>query len=150
MTAPRKTPGVATTLSITPSGGALTPLGNLVKIKPASPDCDEIDATNLSDSWAETLLSIPDAGECEFTINWDADDTGHAALWTNFTATNPITKAAALWTITFNDTKITTPTTVTFSGGVKSFPWDEIDLKKLVTVPVVVRITGPITISPAA
>lgn len=159
MTAPRKTPGAGTTLSITPATafsagtytyGTLTPLGNVVKIKPSSPDCDEIDASNLADAWAETLLSIPDAGELEFTINYDAADAGHEALWTNFTNTNPILKAGAKWTVTFNDVLTTTATTVVMTGGVKSFPFDEIDLKKLVTVPIVVRLTGQIIITPAA
>lgn len=142
-------PGLATTLSITPKSGTLTSIGQLVSIKPASPEKEEIDTSHLGSTAMEYLLSIPDNGELEFTVEWDANNAGHQALWTNFTDTSPTDAAAALWTITFNDKVTTAGTTVTFNGAVKSFPWDEIELKKVVTVSITVRITGPITITPA-
>jgi hypothetical protein len=145
----RYVPGQGTTLSITPNGGSLTAIGHITSIKPASPEREEIDVSNLGSTWMEYLLAVPDGGELEFTIEWDSTDAGHAALWTNFTDASPTDAVKALWTVAFNDLKLTTATTVTFNGAVKSFPWDEIDLKKIVTVPIVVKVTGAITITPA-
>jgi hypothetical protein len=147
-TTPKYVPANGTTLSITPSGGTLTAIGQVVSITPASPEREEIDVSNLGSTWAETLLSIPDAGTLEFTIEWDSTNAGHADLWTNFIA-DPITGAKALWTVTFNDKVATAGTIVTFSGQVKSFPWDELENKKVATVKLSVRITGAITITPA-
>jgi len=142
-------PALATTIAITPKAGVLTALGQVVKIKPANPKKDPIDTTDLSSAWMEALLSIPDGGECEFTILWDSTNAGHAAVWTNFTDASPTDAMAALWTITFNDKVTTEGTTVTFNGAVSAFPWDELDVKKVSTVPVTVKITGAITITPA-
>lgn len=149
MSTKKVVPGLATTIAITPNGGSLQTLGQVVKIKPAAPKADEIDTTDLSSTWEEAMLSLPAGGECEFTILWDSTNAGHQAVWANFTDVSPTDKMKALWTITFNDKIVTSGTTVTFAGGVSAFPWDEIDVKKPVTVPVTVKITGPITITPA-
>lgn len=142
-------PALGTTFAITPKAGVLTALGSVVKIKPPHSKRDSIDTTDLLSVWAEALLSIPDGGECEFTILWDSTSAGHQAVWANFTDASPTDAMGALWTITFNDKGTTSGTIVTFNGAVSAFPWDELDIKKAVTVPVTIKLTGAITITPA-
>jgi hypothetical protein len=95
------------------------------------------------------LVSLPGAGSLTFTIEWDATNTSHAALWTNFTDASPTDAVKALWTVTFNDKIATAGTTVTFNGAVTEFPWDEIDIKQVAKIDLTVSITGAITITPA-
>ena|SRR5487761_1768306 len=142
-------PALGTTIAITPKAGVLTALGSVVKIKPPNAKKESIDTTDLSSAWMEALLSIPDGGECEFTILWDSTNAGHQAVWANFTDVSPVDAMGALWTITFNDKGLTSATIVTFNGAVSAFPWDELDIKKAVTVPVTIKITGAITVTPA-
>lgn len=145
----RYAPGNLTSLSITPSGGSITAIAQIIKITPPGGSREEIDVTDLLSTAAERLLSIPDWNGLKFTLNYDADNAGHAAVLTNFNA-DPITGMKATWTITLNDIKLTTATTISFSGQCSEHTYGEIENKAVATVDVTVSVTGAVTITPAA
>ncbi len=102
-----------------------------------------VETTTLADEVKTFLATIRDSGEAQFTIEWDP--AIHAGLWTahqNGVKTPP--DVLYEWEIAFRDEN---DTTATFEGILTKFPWDEIDVESVVTIPITIKISGEIDIT---
>lgn len=118
--------------------GTYTALGQVQKITPPSGEMGTVELTNLASTAKEFAATIYDGGEAEFTIIWLPGDSTHAQVWTNH-------KAGTLsdFTMTWSNAS-----TAQFYGIITKFPWDEIDVESVQTIPVTIKISGDVTLTP--
>jgi hypothetical protein len=134
------TPGKGTLLKLKISS-SYTSLGQVTKITPPSMEMGTVETTTITSASRSFLATIIDGGEVGFTIEWDATDTTHAALLTAFNA-----GTLSDFEVLFNDGG----TTVQFFAIVTKFPWDEIDVESVVTIPITLKISGDVTVTPTS
>ena len=117
-----------------------TTVAQITKLTPPSSEMGTVETTIISDSAKTFLATIRDSGEVTFTVEWDSADATHAALWTAHRA-GTLTDFEVL----FADVGATT---VEFHAIVTKFPWDEISNEIVVTIPITLKLSGDITITP--
>lgn len=132
-------PGQGTLLKLYYSS-AYNTVAQVTKLTPPSSEMGTVETTIITDSVRTFLATIRDSGEAQFTIEWDSADASHAQLWT-------VHRSGALsdWKITFNDVG---DTDATFSGILTKFPWDEVDVESVITIPITIKVSGDITVTP--
>ena len=80
---------------------------HVIGIDGPSMTVDAIETTDLDDTWKTFIANIPDGGEISLELEFEPDDTDHAALFTDFAA-----GTSRAWAIVFSDAG-----TTTFSGN---------------------------------
>lgn len=133
------TPGQGTVLQLNISS-SYTTVAQVKSLTPPSSEMGTVETTIITDSVKTFMATIRDSGEASFTIEWDPANSTHAQLWT-------IHRSGALsdWKIIFNDAG---DCEATFSGILTKFPWDEIDVESVVMIPITIKISGDITVTP--
>jgi len=96
-----------------------------------------IDTTNLSSSAREYKKAIKDGSEIELKIQYDPDDTGHAALKTDNNA-----ETSNQYRVTFTDSPAQT---VTFAGLVTNWEVNQIEIDQVLMLDVTIKPTGDLT-----
>lgn len=129
------TPGKGTTITL-----AGTARAQVLNITPPSMEMGVTETTHLTSTWKTFIANIPDGGEVSLTIEYDASETTHAALWTDFQA-----GTAGTYTIVFTDTGAAV---VGFAAIITKFAWDQIAVDGVVTASLTLKITGTVSITP--
>jgi hypothetical protein len=131
--------GNGTTLQVSlGSPTSLVSVANVNNITFMDGTSAEVDASNLTSTWKERLLGLPDAGVVQFELQTDLSDPGQSAL---LTAKNTRTKC------TFKITLPGGPTpNATFDGYVRKFNVNA-SLDAVVKTQCELLVTGPVTLS---
>jgi len=134
-------PALNTTIAVTPHGGSLTAIGQVLSISNAGGgEVGERDTTVLSSTVHTSMPTIPDNGEVTFTINYDPTDTGHTTV-RNFKDSPPA--ILPVWVVTFNTSS---SNTATFSGWVKNVDGANSEgVDENLTMDVTIRVSGAVT-----
>ncbi len=96
-----------------------------------------IDVTNLSSAAREYKKAIVDGQELTIVIQYDPDDTGHAALLADVALETTLP-----YQVTFTDSPAQT---VSFNGLVKNFTVNGIGIDEVLTANVVIKPSGALT-----
>lgn len=133
------TPGKGTQLQLS-IASVYTAIAQVVGITPPSMDMGTTETTHLLSTWREFIGTIPDGGEIQFTVEYDAANATHAAIWAKF-----VVGAIELWKVVFTDLG---NAEVGFSGIITGFHFDEVVIDNVATVQITVKISGAVTITP--
>lgn len=132
-------PGQGTVLQLSISA-SYTTVAQVTKLTPPQSEMGTVETTIITDSVRTFLATIRDSGEANFTIEWDSANATHAQLWA-------VHRSGALsdWKIIFNDAG---DTDATFSGILTKFPWDEVTVDSVLMIPITIKVSGDITVTP--
>lgn len=133
------TPGKASYLKLSISS-VFTTLGQLVSVQPPQMSMGTVETTTLSSTWRTFIATVLDGGEVTCTVNYDASDSSHAQLWTDFQA-----GTVDSWKIVFADTGAAE---VAFSGIITALEWGEYTIDDLVQLNITIKVTSTVTITP--
>lgn len=111
-----------------------TAIGQITSMTPVGQTRSLIDVTNLLSSAREYKKAIKDGQEINLTIQYDPDDTGHAALRTDMNA-----ETARSYRITFTDSPAQT---VTFDALVTNWSITNVVIDSVLTLEVTLKPTG--------
>lgn len=114
-----------------------TAIAQVTSIGTVGSDRGLIDVTNLSSSAREYKKAIKDGQEIQLVIQYDPDDTGHAALRTDNDA-----ETSRNYRVTFTDSPAQT---VTFAALVTNWQVTNIEIDQVLTLNVTLKPTGDLT-----
>jgi len=95
------------------SPGSYTAIANLESFSGPNMEIDHYEVSYINDDWVTKKPTVINAGQCSLVLGYDADNSTHASLRTNFAA-----GTVKSFRITFTDAS---PQTFTFDAFVKSF-----------------------------
>ena len=133
------TPGKGSLLQLSISA-SFTTVAQITKFTPPASEMGTVETTIITDAAKTFMATILDSGEANFTIEWDPANATHAELWRIHQSGE-----LASWKIIFNDAGACV---ATFSAILTKFPIDEVDVESVVQIPVTLRVSGTITITP--
>ena len=120
------------------TGGSYATIGQVTKISPPSEEMGTVETTLITDAARTFLATILDSGEVTLTVQWNPADTSHAALLT----------AKNAGTLLDLEILFTQATTIQFFGVITKWPIDEIDVEGVVTLPITLKLSGAVTVTP--
>jgi len=133
------TPGKGTLLQLSISS-VFTTISQRVQVLPPAMKNPRFDTTNLDNTWRSTRATIPDGGEVNMIIQYDASQVTHAALWTSFQAgTNEA------WKIILTDTNTAE---IAWSGHIEEFSFDAAEVENVLQANLKIAVNGAIVITP--
>jgi len=114
-------------------------IAQITSITPVGQTRSLIDVTNLSSTAREYKKAIKDGQEINMTIQYDPDDTGHAALKTDMNA-----ETARSYRVTLTDSPAQT---ITFDALVMNWSITNVSIDNVLTLEVTMKPTGDLTFS---
>lgn len=120
---------------------AAVAVGNLTSITPPGATKPEIDVSDFDSTAAEFLMGMPDSGEMSFSGFFNKANAAQMTLLDDAVATTAVSRA---FTILFP-----LQGTFAFNGYVKSFVPTGSGTNAAITFDGSVRVTGPVTWTPA-
>jgi hypothetical protein len=125
---------------------AYTTLAQRVSIDGPSTTQGEKNNTNLDDACVRTSPSIPDPGELTLKIFYDPKSATHALLWAMH-----LSGADDPWKLIYNDAAVVTDRSFeTFTGWIKSFAKNGMEVEGNLGADVVIRLTSMPVLTPRA
>lgn len=109
-------------------------------ITPPQIEMGTVETTHLTSSMREHMATINDPGECSFEIEYDPANTVHQALWASAQA-----GTVESWKITLSDAGAAD---ITFSAHIQKFGISQMAVDSVVMIPVTLKVSGAVTITP--
>ena len=122
------------------NGTGHSTIGEITNITPPGRTRDDVDVTDVADTFVEYEPSIPDYGELTFEQLWHAGDSNHELIDTAF-ANAPAARLYE-WQIVY---PYSTPVTDEFTGYVKAISPTSIGPKDSIKRTVTIKLTSDIT-----
>lgn len=140
------TPGKGTKQQLS-IASVFTDIAQVVGVGPPKMSKGTSETTDLSMDWKTFIASVKDAGQVTLTIEYDAASATHAALWTAYSEapTSSNNWGVQDWKTIFADAG---NAAVAYSGVLTNFEWDDVDIEKVVTAQITIKISGAVTLTP--
>lgn len=140
------TPGKGTKLQLS-IASVFTDIAQLVHVGPPKMQKGTSETTVLADDWRTFIASIKDGGQVTLTIEYDAAETTHATLWEKFSEAPAAGNNLGVqdWKVVFADAGAAV---VGFSAVITNFEFDDVDVEKVVTAQLTLKVSGAVTITP--